>query len=336
MGKSILITGASGFIGSFIVERALAEGYDVWAGVRSTSSREYLSDARLHFIELNFSDREKLASQLEEHKLKHGSWDIVVHNAGVTKCRNRHDFMKVNYVQTRNFADALVQSKNTPSQFIYMSTLGVFGAQHEKDGKAISLSDPYMPNTEYGRSKCEAEKYLRSLPSFPYVIVRPTGVYGPREKDYFLMAESIKRHVDFAAGMGRQYLTFVYVQDLVNLIFLAIDKGVTGVAYNVSDGETYPSERFSELLKKELGNPRVMRFVCPLPLLKVISVIAQTCAGLVGRTSTLNADKYNIMKQRNWRCDISAAREELGYRPEWPLDRGVKATVQWYKEHKWL
>ena len=96
--KSILITGASGFIGSFMVERALAEGMEVWAAVRPTSSRRYLTDDRIHFIELDLSDELHLQHQLEDHLKEVGGrpFDYVIHAAGATKCRRAEDFFTIN------------------------------------------------------------------------------------------------------------------------------------------------------------------------------------------------------------------------------------------------
>ena len=89
---NILITGASGFIGSFLVEKALAAGMNVWAGVRDSSSRKYLQDSRIRFVELDFNDENALAEQIARAKEDFGAWDVVIHAAGLTKSRYRHDF----------------------------------------------------------------------------------------------------------------------------------------------------------------------------------------------------------------------------------------------------
>jgi len=134
----------------------------------------------------------------------------------------------------------------------------------------------------------------------------------------------------------RQDLTFIYVRDLVQAVFLAIEHGVRQRAYFVSDGNVYFSRTFSDLIQKELGNPWVIHIKCPLFILKVVSLLAEFSARCLGKVSTLNADKYKIMKQRNWQCDISPLVEELGYRPEYPLDKGVKEIIAWYKKEGWL
>ena len=174
------------------------------------------------------------------------------------------------------------------------------------------------------------------MPGFPYVIYRPTGVYGPREADYYLMAKSIQKHVDFSVGFRRQDLTFVYVKDIVQAIFLGIEKKVVRKAYFLTDGKVYKSRAFSDLIQKELGNPFVLHLKCPLIVLKVISLFAEFIATRSGRSSTLNSDKYKIMKQRNWQCDITPVMDELGYVPEYDLEKGVRETIAWYKNEGWL
>ena len=224
-----------------------------------------------------------------------------------------------------------------PRQFIFISSLSVYGPVHEQDYAPISDHDTPRPDTAYGKSKLRAEQFLQASPAdFPYVIFRPTGVYGPRERDYFLMAKSIDRHVDVAVGFRRQDLTFVFVKDLVQAVFRAIDRGVTRRAYFVSDGNVYASRTFSDYIQRELGRHAVAHLTLPLGLVRCVSAMAETVAGWAGRSSTLNRDKYNIMKQRNWRCDIRPLVDELGYQPEYDLERGVRESIAWYKKEGWL
>ena len=333
---SILITGASGFIGSFIVEEALKRKFAVWAGIRSSSSKKYLRERKIHFLELDFAHPNEVRAQLSGHKGTYNKFDYIVHCAGLTKCRDKKEFDLVNYLQTKYFVDTLRELNMVPKQFIYISTLSVFGPVHEKDYAPIKETDICTPNTAYGLSKLKAELYIQSIPGFPYVFYRPTGVYGPREMDYFLMAKSIRNHMDFSVGFKRQDLTFVYVKDIVQAIFLGIEKQISRRAYFLSDGKVYKSSAFSDLIRKELGNPYVIRLRCPLIVLKVVSLLAEFVATRSGKSSTLNSDKYKIMKQRNWQCDITPVMKELGYVPEYDLEKGVKETIAWYKNEGWL
>ena len=329
----ILITGASGFIGSFIVEEALKRGLETWAAVRKSSSKAFLQDERIHFIELNLSSKEQLVEQLKEHH-----FDYVVHAAGVTKCLNKADFHRINTEGTKHLVEALLELKMPLKRFVFVSSLSVFGAIKEQmPYDEIRETDTPQPNTEYGRSKLATEQYLDSLGTrLPYIILRPTGVYGPREKDYFMMAKSIKQHIDFAVGFQRQDITFVYVTDVVQAIFLALEKGETGRKYFLSDGEVYQSTTFSDLIHEELGRPWWLRVTAPTWVLRIITFFGEYVGRMTGKVTALNNDKYNILKQRNWRCDITPARKELGFEPQVKLKEGVKRTVKWYQDNKWL
>ena len=336
--KSILITGASGFIGSFLVERGLEAGMNVWAALRATSSRKYLTDGRTQFIELDLGHDERLRAQLKAHAEQHGPFDYVIHAAGATKCRRPEDFQKTNAEGTLRLALSLLETGalRPGGRFVFLSSLSVCGPVHEIDFEPITENDTPLPNTAYGRSKLQAERYLADVPGLNYVVLRPTGVYGPRERDYFMMAKSIRQHVDFAVGFRPQVLTFIYVADLVEAAYLALDRGPRGAVYPLSDGRQYTSRAFSDLLQLELGVKRVVHVTAPLWVLWLVSCIAGKAAALLGRTSTLNLDKYRIMRQRNWKCSIEAARRDLGYRPQWPLTRGVRAAVEWYRAEGWL
>lgn len=330
--KSILITGASGFIGSFMVERALAEGMEVWAAVRPTSSRRYLTDERIHFIELDLSDELHLQHQLEEHLkgIDGRPFDYVIHAAGATKCRRAEDFFAINAEGTARLALTLLGTRALlpTGRFVFISSLSVMGPLHEKDGKDITASELARPNTAYGASKLQAEAMLAEIRDLNYVVLRPTGVYGPREKDYAMMADAIRRHVDFAVGYKPQVLTFIYVADLVEAAFLALTRGQRGAKYFLTDGGVYTSRTFSDLIQMQLGVKHVWHIVAPLWVLRVVCWVSERLARLTGSLSTLNMDKYRIMRQRSWRCDITPARDELGYKPKWPLTRGVEETFK--------
>ena len=330
--EKILITGASGFIGSHIVEEALQQGYDVWAAVRRSSSREFLQDERIHFIELNLSSQQQL-----EEQLRSVTFDYVVHAAGATKCLHADDFFRINTEGTKNLVRALLAVGMPLKRFVFISSLSIMGAIREQQPyQEIRDTDTPQPNTAYGRSKLEAERFLDGLCGFPYVILRPTGVYGPREKDYFLQVKSIKGHVDFAVGFKRQDITFVYVTDVVQAVFLAMEKGQTGHRYILSDGEVDQSATFSDYVHEELGRPWWIRITAPVWVLRIVTFCGEYWGRWTKKMTALNNDKFNILKQRNWRCDIEPARRELGYEPKVKLQEGVRRSIAWYKENKWI
>ena len=336
MKKSILITGAGGFIGGFLVEEALKRGYDTWAAVRSTTSREFLQDERIHFIELDYSDQDRLEETLREKMGEWGRWDYIVHNLGVTKSTNYLDFERVNYGYLRTLVDALQNTCMTPEVFLMMSSLSVMGPGDEKEYKPFTDSDIPAPNTYYGVSKLKAEAYLQSIEAFPYTIFRCTGVYGPHERDYYLMIKSIKRGFDFSVGFEKQMLTFIYVKDLVTGVMDALERGPLRRPYFISEDRAYTQQEFRKIVCEELGKKFVIPVTCPLWLVKVVCRIAEWIGKVTMKPSTLNRDKFKILKQRNWQCDTSSARRDFNFTPKYPLREGIREAIAWYREAGWL
>lgn len=323
--EKILITGASGFIGSFIVEEALALGMEVWAAVRGTSSMKYLQDERIRRVELDLSDESQMTMAL-----KGLPFDYVVHAAGATKALDDDTFFKVNTYGTENLVKAVEKTSPTVKRFVLISSLSVFGPVKEQmPYEEICETDILQPNTAYGRSKLAAEEWMRHYAKLPFTILRPTGVYGPREKDYMMMADSIRRGMDVAVGYKRQDITFVFVKDVVQAVFKSMKSDKTvGNAYFLSDGEVYTSRTFSDLIMAELGKKYVLRLTFPLWVLKLVCAVSDLYVHATGKLSTLNNDHYNILKQRNWRCDITPAVNDFGYHPEWKLADGVREMLK--------
>lgn len=335
-GKKVLITGASGFIGSTAVDKALELGYETWAGIRATSSRRYLQDSRIHFIDLAYGDKEKLKFQLRQFKDEHGSFDHVIHIAGLTKALHKSDFDRVNYSYTYNLVEALRETGSLTDSFVLMSSLGAMGVGDETKYTPLGADHVPNPNTAYGLSKLKAENYLQELTDFPWLILRPTGVYGPRDTDYLILMKAVKKGLNVGAGFKKQLLSFIYSDDLVQIIFTLIEKGIRQKAYYVADGDAYTDKEFNAIVQQELQKKRVARVTVPLLLVKIAAYVSEKLAAMLGKATTFNTDKYRIMKQRNWLCDISPLRSDIDFQPEYLLEKGVRETIAWYREQGWL
>lgn len=333
----LLITGASGFIGGFLVEEALRRGYEVWAGIRATSSRENLQDKRIRFIDLKYNNPQALTTQLEEFAAKEGAWDFIIHNAGLTKALNKKDFSRINAENTYYFIESLSAANCKPKKFLLMSSLSSYGQGDEETFRPIRLNDPQLPDTAYGKSKLEAENYVRTQYHFPYVILRPTGVYGPGEKDYFMEIKSIQSGLDFAVGFTPQRITFIYVKDLATIAFLALEnEAIRNRHYFVADGDVHTDESFARMIQDILQKKRVLHARIPMGLVYVACHCSEWIGKLLKKSMTLNTDKYIILKQRNWICDVAPLREELGFTPAYPLRKGLEESIEWYRKKGWL
>ena len=326
--KRLLIVGAGGFFGGFIARRALESGYDTTVGVRPSTSRSRLTDERLKVLEFDYDDPVAVKAVLESVPEK---WDYVIYNLGATKCASFPDFNRINFQYLRTFATALKVSGKMPEKFLYVSSLSAIGPGDEKGYSPISEQMVPRPNTRYGLSKVKSEQWLETLSGLPWIIFRPTGVYGPHEQDYLMMIKSIDRHFDFGVGYRKQLLTFIYVEDLVEAMFMALEKAPVCRRYNISEPRSYSQAEFRRIVAEELGRKVVVPVRLPLWAVKGVSYIAQKAGLFTGKPSTLNLDKYKIMKQRNWQCTTDAATRDFGFTAPTSLREGIRRTVAAYR-----
>lgn len=332
---NVLITGASGFIGSHLVAEGLKREYTVYAGVRKTSSREYLKDIRIHFLEIDFSSMDKILESLAICQTQGVFFQYVIHAAGITKAGKKKDYFRINAQNTQNFIEALIHAGMIPEKFIYLSSLAAYGPGNPETMRPVMLSDTPNPIELYGKSKLEAEKYIQSLNSFPWLIFRPTGVYGPREKDYFVFFKTINRGLETYIGSRQQILTFIYVKDLVRLIFDALKSPIIRKSYFISDGREYDTKTFATLTKKILGR-RTIKITVPPVMVKQLAFGLEKIYELWGTIPTLNTDKYKVLSSTNWRCETEPVQTDFSFIAEYDLERGLRETIDWYKTKHWL
>lgn len=331
MTKKILIVGAGGFLGSHLCEAALARGYETWAGVRHSTSREYLQQKDLRFIELDYENIEQLTRTLSGQ----AKWDYIIYNLGATKCLNFSDFNRINYEYLRNFLTALKEADRVPEKFLFISSLSVMGPGDEKSYTPFNEAMPALPNTRYGASKLKAEMEI-AMSGIPYIIFRPTGIYGPRDRDYLLMLQSIQKGIDFSAGYRAQMLTFIYGPDLAQATLDALEKAPCGQTYLLSEARSYTQKEYRTLAAKALGKHNAIAIAVPLWGLKIVCAVAEKIGIARLKPSTLNRDKYNIMKQRNWKVDTAKAIKEFGFKAPTSLEEGLRNSVKWYRENGYL
>jgi nucleoside-diphosphate-sugar epimerase len=331
--KKILITGATGFIGSYLVEEALRRGYIVFAGVRESSNRSFLKGKDVRFFVMDLSSQEKLEKQFSDFNKQNEKFDFIIHNAGITKAKNKKDFLTVNYNFTRNFVNALINSFCVPGKFIYISSLAAFGPK--EDSSPITDSDRPMPITFYGRSKLHTEKFIGSLNNFPHLIIRPSAVYGPRDRDFLVVAKMINRGLEPYLGKSNQMLSFIFVRDLANMIFEAIESPISNRAYFMSDGYSYTTETFNNYLKKHL-NKKTIRFVVPKTFIEPLAFSIEKVSAMLGIVSTFNRERSKEFQAANWSCDIAKMKKDLNFTMEHNLDSGLLETIHWYRNEGWL
>lgn len=331
--RNILIVGASGFVGSNLTTESCMRGLHVYAGVRPQTDKTHLSYPNVSILEFDYSNKEQLISQLAILKNSCKTLDYLVYNAGLTKALNKDDFERVNYLYFKNFIEALTETNIIPSKLIYISSLSVLP---DKNGSPLSVEDIPNPDSLYGQSKLKAEGYLRKQADLPYIILRPTGIYGPGEKDYYLMFKSARKGFSTTVGKGKQILSFIYIKDLTDAIFLALESNIKNKTYLLSDGQAYTDTDFIQLLKQELNKSYVLNLNVPLWLVKVVAFLSDFISRQTGKAYTINNDKYKILKRKNWECDTTPIQQELGFKAKYDLRKGIIQSIDWYKKNKWL
>lgn len=327
MNGKILITGASGFVGYHLIEAALEQDLEVYAAVRPSSNIEHLKSLDIQFVSIDLSDKENIRKHFKQH-----GYDYVIHAAGLTKARNTEEYNLVNAHYTRNLAE--VASTFLLKKFVFISSLAAIGPvpyNHEYPLNEKSLPNPV---TDYGRSKLLAERWLSNIPGLPLIILRPTAVYGPREKDIFIMFRTLKNGIEPYIGRKAQWLSFVYVKDLAALSITVLSESVRRNVYHVADGHFYDRYALSTIAKKVLDQ-RTVKIHVPLCVAKVIAGTLKIVSG-PNKVPTLNKEKLQEIVAENWKCNIEKAQTELGYQPEYNLEQGLTATLKWYQQNKWL
>jgi nucleoside-diphosphate-sugar epimerase len=304
---------------------------DTYAGIRKTSSTVYLKDKRIQFAYLNFEDPSSIAALLSREK-----FDYIIHNAGLTRAPKDSDYFRVNAEYTLNLAQLAMDRIPGLQKFVFISSLESHGSADQTPHGVVDQRTIPQPRTIYGKSKLRAEKEIKSLDELPYIILRPTGVFGPGEKDFFAVFRSIKKF-RFAPIIGTDKIkySFVYVKDLVRVALDTTLSGIKQKGYFVSDGKIYNIRQFSGAIAKSFDvNP--LQMTIPFGVIDFLSASASIYDQFTGKKSLINAEQVEKMKAMSWDCDISPLVNDVDFLPQYTLEEAVRETAQWYMEAGWL
>lgn len=329
MSKKVLITGASGFVGYHLIVTAIRHGLEVFAAVRPNSNTAHLKDLNINYVNLNFNAVDELKAELEEKQ-----YAYIIHAAGTTKAKTLNEYNKVNAEFSRNLALAASLVSYKLEKFVFVSSLAAIGPI--ADFTALINDDATaQPVTFYGMSKKLAEEYLNKIENLPLVTVRPTAVYGPREKDIFILFKTINQGLEPYIGRFNQTLSFIYVEDLAEIIIRFLKSDVVHKTYNISDGLTYNRYALADELKKALQK-KTLKMHIPLGIIKGLASLMDTIYARSSKTPTLNKEKIKELTAPNWACNIENLKKDLQFEPQYSLEKGLAETVKWYKVNNWL
>lgn len=323
-----LVTGGAGFIGSHLVDALLKEHASVRCLLRKTSDRKWLRGLPVEICLGDCNDKGSLAEAVT-------GVDQVFHLAGVTKAFREETYLQVNGYGTDNLIHACLEASPLPQRFIYLSSQAAAGPSRNGCGK--KESDECEPVSAYGRSKRLGEELaLAHSHELPLIILRPSAVYGPREKDIYAFFRLVSKRMKPCFFGRNPRLNLVYVDDVVEALLLASKiPEPKGDIFFLSDGHDYPLEEIGDTFAQAMG-VRALRIRIPQWAFSCAATLSDRMAKFSKTPPLINKGKVEEMMQKDWICDIGRARDHLCFKPRTNLARGAKLTVDWYRKENWL
>jgi len=324
----VLVTGATGFIGSHLVEALVQRGIHVRCLVRNKTLLGRVKDSPVELVVGNCQDR---------NSLKHAVLDVdqVFHLAGVTTAVEEKTYFEVNALGTENLVQACIENNTRLEKFIYLSSQAASGPC--PSGGKKKESDPCEPVSPYGKSKLMGEQLaLSHSHELPLLILRPCSVYGPGDKSFYALFKCLSKGIQPCFADHDQHVSMCYVQDVVRAILLAAEtRTENGEIFFLSDGQDYRMEEIGDIFAQAMGRS-TLRLRLPKRVLFGMASIAECFSRISGKPSLMNRGRAEEMIRRNWLCDITKAKTLLGFEPRIPLARGAEFAVDWYRKENWL
>jgi nucleoside-diphosphate-sugar epimerase len=323
----VLMSGATGFVGSHTAEALREHGFPVRALVRKSSASEPLRRLGVELVEGSLHDADALRRAVRDV-------DVVLHLAALTRARSRADYDHVNADGTAALVRAAVAAAPRPRRFVYLSSLAAAGPS--ANGRGVGPADTPNPLTAYGRSKLAGETIaLAAADEVEVVILRAPAVYGPRDRDLYRFFRLAARGIlPVPAGPARP-LQLIHVGDLAEALVRAVTADRAAGIVHVAEATAYTWEEVARMVAEAVGaDARVVRV--PGALVTAAARASELVAAAFGRSTIFNGDKARELLAPGWLCETETARNLLGFEARIPLRDGLSTTAQWYREHGWL
>jgi nucleoside-diphosphate-sugar epimerase len=323
----VLVTGASGFVGSHLAEALSRKKVKVKLLVRRTSQLPFEPMPQMELCYGDVTDYESVRKAVRGVK-------VVYHLAGILRGSDCNNFKNVNAEGTRNVCRAAECEKGI-KRLVYVSSLSAAGPSPA--GSSIDETTPCHPVSFYGETKLMGEEIALSYrKKFPVSVLRPAAVYGPRETDIFAYFKMVRQGLVLIPGDGSQQISFIHVTDLVDALLKAAHSSKSvGRVYFVSDGKSYRWEEITALIGKTLKKS-YLTIKVPLGIVKIVAIVGDLVGRITGKPSMVNRDKIKEAMVPGWSCSNQKIRKELSFKPKFGIQKGIENTVQFYLSVGWL
>ncbi len=322
--KKIAITGANGFIGSFLVKELLKKKFSVTCLVRKKSNIELLP-VNCDIARIDYEDKTQLKKLFKDH-------EILIHNAALTKAKNREEFKENNIDLTGSLVE-IYNSLNSLKQFVFISSQAASGPSKKDHPK--KETDECNPVSNYGKSKLAAEELIRTQSEKPWTIIRPAAVFGPGDKDFLIYFKLLKRHISLFAGNKNKQLGLIFVRDLIDLIISTLNNKHAFNQIFFASGLNVNLREFSKNLEKALRTSS-LKITIPGLFLDIIAVFSEFISIFNKKPPLLNKDKIKELKQESWLVSNEKSKKMLGFEPSKNLLENLILTYDWYRENNWM
>jgi nucleoside-diphosphate-sugar epimerase len=320
----VVVTGATGFVGSHLIDALLARGDTVTALVRSETKAAPLARRGVRVVISDLGDVAATVQVISGH-------DVVYHAAGLTSARTEAEFMATNRDLTARLVEAAVQAGRP--RFVLVSSLAAAGPSPRE--QPHSGDEPSRPVTRYGRSKLAGEEVVRASP-LDWTIVRPPAVYGPGDREMFRVFRATSLRVGPVFGDGSQLVSLVFGPDLaLGLVAAGTSPATSGRLFYACHPERLTTRQVVELAGAASGR-RPMVIPIPASLSRAALWVADSAARVAGKATILSRDKAAEFLAPAWLADPAPLTRLTGWEASHDFARGAKVTAEWYRANRWL
>ena len=324
------LTGATGFVGSWVAKQLVDKDEEVACLVRKTSNLRWLKDLPVEYHYGSLNDPESLKAGIK-------TADYVLHIGGVTKALTIDEFYKGNVEATRNILDVVMAVNPGLKKFVYVSSQAAAGPSPPNPGKAMDETAAMQPLTDYGTSKLQGEEVvLAFMPDLPITILRPPTVYGPRDTDVFEVFKNVKNRVNLKIGSHDPVVSIIHVYDLARgIIHAAEHPKSNGEVYFIANKKPCVWSEVIDILQA-LMDRKVVNIPVPYPVAYGFGGVVEFFSKLNGKPSILNRQKMREVNAGYWVISSQKIKEQLDFSCEISLRDGFKNSLEWYQNEGWL
>lgn len=321
----MLVTGATGFVGSHLLDALRAQDRPVRALVRPTSDARHCHSVGAEVFVADPMEPDAIAGAMQ-------NVSVVFHLAAATRARDEREYERANVGFTRALMTA-ARAATTPPRVVYLGSLAAVGPT--RDGEPVREDEIPHPITAYGRTKLAGERIVLGTEGVASIALRPPTVYGPRDRDLLTFFRMAARGVmPVPAGADRP-VQLVHVRDLVAALGAAAEASAPIGVYHIAEPVIRPWSDVVEMIARAVGRTHV-RVPVPRPALWLAAAASEAAARVTGRATIFNRDKVRELLAPGWLCTTERAERRLGFRASIPLEQGIPETADWYRSEGWL